>query len=371
MDAGPAARPRGFTRALRPAVIVAAFYGVVVVALLATHAWDPRFFGTLGPQWERHDPGFSKQGDGIIYFDFATDPLGAAARWERVRTARILYPLVAHVLVLGQADLVGWSLVLVNLVAIVLATDIVHRLLERRGVSPWAALGYGGWCGLGLALLHGTAEPLGYLCALAGVAAQERGRPALAGAAFLGALLTRETTLLMVAPFLLLGRREGSGSARWVVPVAVVAAWASWRGIVLLVGTGSTGYWAAMWRLPLSGFQATRLLDLPVTVVFLLVPALLVLGWATRELWRRPGDASLWAAALNALLVLWLPPRAAEILWHSGRLSTGLVAATLIAAPLARANPRLWRALAILFAVSALWTVAVTLRYLFWDAVFW
>jgi hypothetical protein len=356
---------------LRPAVIVAAFYGVVVMALLATHAWDPLFFATLGPQWERHDPELSKQADGIIYFDFATDPLGAATRWERVRMARILYPLVAHVLALGQVGLVGWSLLLVNLVAIVLGTGIVSRLLERRGVSPWVALGYGGWCGLGLALLHGTAEPLGYLCALAGVTAQERGRPALAAAAFLGALLTRETLLLMVAPFLVLGRRESAGAARWVVPLSVVAAWAGWRGIVLLVGIGATGPWGTMWRLPLSGFRATRLLDLPATVVFLLVPAALVFGWAARELWRRPGDASLWAAALNALLVLWLPPKTAEILWHSGRLSTGLVAATLIAAPLASANPRLWRALAILFAGSALWTVAVTLRYLFWDVAFW
>jgi hypothetical protein len=357
--------------ARRPAVIVAIFYTVVVVALLATHAWDPRFFATVGPQWKRHDPDLSKQSDGIIYYRYATDPLRAVTRANRYRAARILYPLVAHVLVLGRADRVGWSLVLINLVAIVLGTEIVHRLLERRGVSPWFALGYGGWCGLGLALLHGTAEPLGYLCALAGVAALERGRPVLAAVAFIGALLTRETTLLLVVPFLLLGSRERAGAARWVVPLAVVAAWAAWLGILLLAGQGSTGPWSTMWRLPLSGFRATRLLDLPATVVFLLGPALLVLGWAARELWRRPRDASLWAAALNALLVLWLPPETAHILWHSGRIATGLVGATLIAAPLASSGPRLWHGLTSLFAVSALWTVAVTLRYLFWDAAFW
>ena len=371
-DASAAAmRPRGLACTLRPAVIVGVFYGTIVVALLATHAWDPRFFATLGPQWERHDPGLRKQGDGIIYFDFATDPSGAAARWPRFRTARILYPLVAHALGLGQAYVVGWSLVAVNVAAIVLGTEILHRLLQSRGVSPWAALGYGGWCGLGLALLHGTAEPLAYLCALAGVAALERRRLTLAGTAFLGALLSRETTLLFVAPFLVLGRRQTSPATRWVVPLAVLTAWGAWLGVVVLVSRDSTGPWTAMWRLPLSGFLATRLLDLPATILFVLVPALLVLGWAAGAAWRRPGDACVWAAALNALLVLWLPPASAEILWHSARIATGLVAATLIASPLARAKPRLWGALAALFIGSALWTVAVMLRYVFWDAAFW
>jgi hypothetical protein len=241
-----------------------------------------------GSQWERHDPGFRKQADGLIYHDFAADPAGAAGRHARVRTARILYPLLARVAVLGRADLVGWSLLLVNLAAIVLGTEILHRLLERRGITPWAALGYGGWCGLGLALLHDTAEPVAYLCGLAGVAAQDRGRPALAGAAFLGALLTRETALLFVGPFLLLGWRGAPGPSRWLGPLGVLGGWGAWLGVVLVLGTGSTGPWAAMRRPPLVNFLTTRLADLPGTVVFLLVPALLVLGWSVRALRHRP-----------------------------------------------------------------------------------
>lgn len=155
--------------ALRPAVLVAAFYGVIVVALLASHAWDPRFFATVGPQWQRHDPGLRKQADGSIYYEFASDPVEAAARRDRFRTARILYPAVAHVLALGRTSLVGWTLLLVNVFSIVLGTAILQRLLERRGLPGWAALAYGLWGGLGVALLHGTAEPVAYLCVLAGL----------------------------------------------------------------------------------------------------------------------------------------------------------------------------------------------------------
>jgi hypothetical protein len=369
IEADPSPR-RSLARAARPAVLVAGFYGAVVIALLATHGWDPRLFATVGPQWERHDPGLRKQADGSIFLEFAVDPVDAAARHPRLRTARILYPLLARGIALGHRELAGWGLVAVNLAAIVVGTEMLHRLLEWRGLSPWAALAYGAWGGLGLALLHDTAEPLAYACALAGVAAQERRRPVLSIMAFLGALLARETALGFVAPYLL-ASRDDRDATRWLAPLTVLSAWGAWLAVVFLAGTGP---WAPsyVWpRPPLVGYLATRPLDRPATVLYLVAPALVVTGWAIRELRRRPGDASLWAAALNALLVLSLPSRTAELLWHSGRLAVGFVAAVLLSAPLAASSPGLWRALAVLFASSASWTAAVTLRYLLWDAPPW
>lgn len=355
--------------AARPAVLVALFYTTVLLALLATHAWDPRFFATVGPEWERHDPGLLKQADGSIFFAFATDPVGAASHHPRFRTARVLYPLAARALALGRADGIGWSLLLVNLAAIVLGTELMHRLLERRSLSPWLALVYGAWGGLGSALLHDTSEALAYLCVLAGIEAQERGHPRLAGTGYLGGALCRETTLLLAVPYLLLSRRDRRTLS--LVALAVLAAWGAWLGIVGLVGTGVLFQPDAQPRFPLAGFLATRRLDLPVTLVYIIAPTVLVLGWAARELWRRPTDASLWAASLNGLLVLQLPPQTAEMFWHSGRLAIGLVAATLLAAPLAASVPRLWHALAILLATSVSWTIAVALRFLFWTVTPW
>ena len=223
--------------AAHPAVVVAAFYGVVTVSLLLTHAWDPRFFATVGPEWKRHDPGMQKQADGSIFFDFAVDPLAASPRHHRIRTARILYPTVAHVLALGRPDLVAWTLLLINLVAIVLGTEFVHRLLKRRGLPPWAALAYGAWGGAGLAILHGTCEPLAYLLILAGIDAQERGRDALCGAAFLCALLTRETAILFAAPYLL-ARRDRADGKRWLIAIVVFGLWCVWLWLVTRLTVG-------------------------------------------------------------------------------------------------------------------------------------
>ena len=342
---------------------------MVVVALLATHDWDPRFFATRGPQWQRHDPGLQKQSDGTIFFEFATDPAGAAVRFPRFRTARILYPVTAHVLALGRAALVPWTLVMINILAIVLGTEVVHRLLERRGLPSWPALAYGGWGGLGLALLHDTSEPLAYLCVLLGVVWQERGYGVLGGVAFLGALLARETTVLFIVPYLLLGGHE-CRRTRWTIALAVFAAWGGWLLTVDAIGFGPRSP-EPLPLLPLTGYRLTRTLDLPATLVYLVAPSLIAIGPALWQLQRRPADAALWAVTLNALIVLWLPPRTAELLWHSGRIATGLVVAILLAAPLAASAPRLWRALAVLFASSVSWTAAVTVRYVLWNVRPW
>ena len=237
-------------------------------------------------------PGFGSKATAESTTSSRPIPSRPQARRARFRTARILYPAVAHVLALGRASLVGWTLLLVNVLSIVRGTAILQRLLERRGLPGWAALAYGLWGGLGAALLHGTAEPVAYLCVLAGLAAQDRGRPMLAGMAYLGGLLGRETTGALAAPYLLAGRGARPGRRPRRRGRVGPCGWRLSRwpacGPLLQPGLGP--------RLPLVSYGATRWLDLPPTLLFLVLPALLVLGWAVGALRVRPADASVWAA---------------------------------------------------------------------------
>lgn len=355
-------------RWLRPATIIATFYGVALALLLATHAWDPLFFATLGPEWARHDPAMRRRADGFIFHELASNPAEAVQRLPAYRVNRILYPMLAWLLALGQPGLVAWTLVLVNGAAIVLGTELMHRLLDRRGGSPWGALAYGAWVGLGLALLHDTAEPTTYLAALLGIWWLDRERPVLAGAAFLASLLGRETALLLSGPYLVAAGGGKRGAARWLPAVVVLGLWLTWlTATALWVGRpqpvpGTLG-------LPFLGYRATRSLDLPVTIIHLLIPAVLVVGYAARRLARAPERPELWAALANGILVIVLGTPVTGLLWHSGRVSTGLVAATLLAVPLGRGAPPLGRALAVLYTTSAGWTIAVVVRYLFWDVI--
>ena len=356
-------------RWLRPSTVVAAFSGIALLLLLATHAWDPEFFATRGPQWTRHYPAMQKSAsDGIIFHALASRPAEAVERLAAYRVNRILYPMLAWLLALGQPGLAAWTLVLVNWAAITLGTELMHRLIERRGGSSWWALGYGAWVGLGLALLHDTAEPATYLAALLGVWLLDRERPVLASAAFLAALLGRETALLLVGPYLVAAGRGRRGIGRWLPVAVVLGLWLGWlASTALWIGRSQPA--PGVLGLPFLGYRATRGTDLPVTLVFVLLPAVVVVAYAARRLIRAPARPELWAALANGVLVIVLGTRVAGLLWHSGRVATGLVAATLLAVPLGRGASPLGRALAALYAVSAVWTIAVVARFLFWGVL--
>jgi len=351
----------------RPAWIVGAGYGVLLLLLLATHAWDPLFFATLGPQWARHDPAGAKRADGMIFHAIAQDPVGARARYGTYRAERILYPLLAKLLAFGRPALIAWTLVLVNWAAIVLGTEIVHRLVRRAGGPDGIALAYGAWAGLGSALLKDTAEPVTYLAALAGIWWLQTGRTWQACGAFYCALLGRETAVLLVGPYLLQAGSGKKGVRRLIPALSVIGLWLAWLLFVRLSPPGTGAKRPTL--VPLIGFAATRLLDLPTSLAWLVIPAGVVAVLSVRGLRAAPTDPRLWSALLNALLVLSLPPDTAELLWHSTRVGTGLVASTLLAAPIASSAPSWYRGLAVVYASSAIWTAAVALRYLLWDVV--
>jgi hypothetical protein len=353
----------------RPALLVGAAYALVLVLLLATHDWDARFFATLGPQWLRHDPAGRKAMDGMIFYAIAEKPFDNAVG-SAYRQERILYPLLAHVVALGRPAVIPWALVLLSFVAIVVGTEIVHRLLLAAGAPGWIALAYGAWAGLGLAMLKDTAEPVTYMCALLGIWWLGRGQGVLGYSACLAALLGRETAALLVGPYLFLADPRRAWWRRLLPGLLVLGLWQLWIfGVRVKLQSSLVPEWWR-WLMPLRGLlHIDRLPDLLFAVVFLVIPALVTLVLVARGLWRTPLDPALWAALLNVALVLFLPTRSTALVWHSARISTGLVASVALANASPRVWPRAWRWLAAWFVLSSVWTAAVVVRYLFWDVV--
>jgi hypothetical protein len=354
------------TAGRRPAWLVGAGYGLVLLLLLATHGWDPLFFATLGPEWLRHDPENRKASDGSLFHAIAVHPFGRSMP-SPYRRERILYPLLAHVLALGSPTLIPWTLVLANWAAIVLGTEILTRLLARARAPTFIAIAYGAWAGLGLALLKDTAEPVTYASALLGIWWLTRHRKWLGYLALLGALLGRETAVLLVAPYLFLAEGRVTGVRRWLPGLVVLGLWQAWLVAVRLSISGSPAPERWFWLLPLRGFRATRPFDLPFSLIYLIAPAAILMILAVRGLRRRPTDPALWALAFNAYLVLSLPASIAELVWHSARLSAGLAASLVLATALGAVAPLAWRAVAAWLITSSVWTVAVVVRYVFLD----
>ena len=164
--------------------------------------------------------------DGQFYLGLAHDPLlrrGVAGTFDapRYRASRPLYAWVGWLLAGGRARAVAAGLLAAGLLAAGLGCACTAWLLEAQGVTRWAGLLFCWVPGVVVALVRGTAEPLGLALAMLAVALVAAGRLRAAGAALAAATLTKETYLVfgVAAVLWLLGR---GGPARRQAHRAVV-----------------------------------------------------------------------------------------------------------------------------------------------------
>jgi hypothetical protein len=220
-------RERGIRLASPWAVgaVVAAFYLLLFVPGLLQ---NPYQFVNIGRQYHdkasssaaiaRSRPIHNKIGyDGQFYYFLAVDPKHGQDYMDApgVIYSRIGYPMTSRALSGGNASLIPYMMVLVNIAAAVGGTLAVAFLLRRRGLPPALALLYGFFPGLVIAVARDLTEPLAFGLAAAGLLAfnpRSKWR-LLASASLFGlAMLTRETVALFPA-ILALGLLVGTGTA--------------------------------------------------------------------------------------------------------------------------------------------------------------
>jgi hypothetical protein len=295
------------------------------------------------------DAAFAKPGtgyDGQFFLFIAQDP--AHARYylddAAYRYGRIVYPLAARAIALGQAEWIPAALVVFNVLAITLGTFAVARWLTRRGSSPWLALFFGLFPGVFISVLRDLSEGAAYsFAALAFVTFDARRRRRLLASALLFALaiLTRETTavfaLAAAVPLLFSGSRTRDVRGAAAFLALSLGPYVVWRSFIH-VWLGSSGI-------------PTRLLPSPVPfggighwpfnvgsiqqVLGVALPGTFCLGIAIWAMWRRSFEPPVLALAANALLfVVLLPWPSYDEFYASLRISTAVVLSLLLAVPI-------------------------------------
>lgn len=339
-------------RLLRPWLVVL-LLGVAYVGLtLARYGGDPLAFATVGTRYGEGEPEGTPGYDGQFAYFIASDPLGG---WQRCdapayRYQRILYPLLAWALALGQPAAVGWTLVAVNLAALSGGTWVTERLLEGRGVSPWYALVYGLYGGLVAGLRLDLSEPLAMGLVQGALWACERRRSLLAALLFALAGLSKETALVALAGVtlhLLVERRW-----REALQLGVIAAlpFAAWQGVLWAwlgqPGIGSGGAMATPFEVvPFGGLWRVATVSWPVFWLLLgllgplfVLPTVWALAAAGRDLWRGRRHPWVWVLLAQAAVLPFLPFSTWREPLAMARLGSGLVAATLLYGALRRSR---------------------------------
>ena len=372
---------------------VAVVYAVLLVPGL-TH--DPRQFALIGSKFLHQSatstvikPSFPTKNaigyDGQFYYFLALDPTHGRDYIEQpgIIYSRIGYPITARALSGGNAAVIPYMLVLVNIAAAVGGTLAVAFLLRRSGLPPSLALLYGFFPGLIFAVLRDLTEPLAFGLAAAGLAVfDSRSKKRLLGSAALFALamLTRETVALFPA-ILTVALLVGAGTtvASWrdrlqtlnVVRAAAFAAIVfaplfAWRHVVGIwlnttsVQERSAGGPAGGVIHSLAPFHAMAA-QWPWSaedVVDLLTVVLPAVVWAAIAivLLRRKATVAPWFVLANvAVFVVFLPSSIAVEYISMGRASIGIVLAVLIALP--QATKVLGEKSRIRFAALTLWSL--------------
>jgi hypothetical protein len=370
----PRARPREWSARTAPPWVVAAVVAVGYALLVAPGlAGNPHDFVNIGRKFlhqstsssvikpsfpTNHNIGY----DGQFYYFLALDPKHGKDYMEYPGTiySRIGYPATVRALSGGDASLIPYMMVLVNIAAAVAGTLAVAFLLRRRGLPPLLALVYGFFPGLMIAVLRDLTEPMAFALGAAGlVVFDRRSNVRLLGSACLFALamLTRETVALFPA-ILTVALLVGAGTAsQWrdrlrignavraaVFAAVVFAPLFAWRHVLGIwlghpaiqerpAGGPAGGvlyslvpFPAIAGQWPWSGEDVANFL----TVV---LPALLWAAIAIAVLWRKR-SVEPWFVLANVLVfVIFLPTPIAVDYGSMGRAAIGLVLAVLVLLP--------------------------------------
>ena len=324
---------------LRPWWIVVVVSLVYLGLIVAMNGGDPLALAILGTRFSEGDPAGTEGYDGQFAYYIAVDPLNG---WQQCdvpayRYQRILYPLLARSLALGDENAIPYVLPLVNVIALGVGTWLAERILCRYGMSRWYAITYGLYAGQLMSARLDLNEPLAHALVMAAILCLERERWGWGVALFALAALAKETALVFVGGYLLylLVHRKWRNVASMALGVGVP--FATWQ-LVLWAwfgrpGLGSGGAGATAWEyIPYRGLWSLGAIDLRVLgllsivmVPLAVLPSLVGL-WATaKDLCQGRWHPFTTMLLANCVVMLFLPQSTYREPYAMLRLTSGLM----------------------------------------------
>jgi hypothetical protein len=340
-----------FRRWVTPTFVVVVVCLLYVAIVLINAHGDPLSFVLLGARFSEGDPQGSEGYDGQFVYQIALRPLKAVPYLDvpAYRYQRVLYPTLARLLAFGRPELIPWTLIIINVLAIGLGTRATELLLVKFGAGRWYALVYGLYSGQLLALRTDLNEPLAHALVQLAMLAWARERRWLAGMVFGLAALSKETTLVFLAAYLVFALmrcewRQVIGLGIGVIPFVLYQflLWA-WLGDfgVGSGGAGATpfsliplGGYLAMIRVKLAAFLVISLIVFPVSVL----PAIIGTALSLRDLFRGENHPFILCLLLNSLVILFLPTSTFREPAAMLRLTQGLMACMLLYGALVKSS---------------------------------
>ncbi|HET9102799.1 MAG TPA: hypothetical protein VFN55_05545 [Solirubrobacteraceae bacterium] len=284
---------------------------------------------------------------------------------------RMAYPLLAAALALGQPGAIPWTLLVVNIAAIVGVTGLAAAYAQSCGRSVWWGVAVGCTPGMVMGTLRDLSDPLATAAVIGALITYAQGRRWWAAGLLALAVLAREP---MVVAFPAIGvdilvalwwGRRATGRARWaplrawpvlVIPLILFVAWQLYvRGLSVVTTHGGATHAAAgsdtaSWP-PFNDVKAeiqrSAAQDSPAMTAWDVIYMALVIGATLNviTLLRRAPRAASITALLSGLIfgIIFLGDQ-----WGVSRYGAPVLGAAVIAGlQLGRRGPPRWGAIAV------------------------
>lgn len=342
-------------------LIAASIALAIVGAALVRHDNDPMEFVLQGPYYTQHDVKAPIGYDGQFAYAIAINPLSAVPLMDdpAYRYQRILYPVLARAMALSQPELVPWTLIALNIVALAVGTELLGRHLSRHGARPWYGLLFVLWVGQWFALRFDLQEPLSLALALAALALLDRNHVWLAAVTFGLGGLAKDMALLFclgAAANMFMSRRTWPGITLLLGGLLPYLLWA-----VVLSGIFKTCVFqssaATVERIPFNGLRCCSPGLLGLALLWLIAPAAFAVWIILSRRAVLQKSWPIWATLANIAFLVFLPCSAYGDGIALLRLGSGLVIS--IAILTAMCAPRTLRYLAALWGVSPILAVLI------------
>ncbi len=208
-----------------------------------------------GVLFQRNSAGY----DGQFFYLISRDPFILTDLHQYLdnpsyRYQRVLYPALAALFSLGRVEAIPFMFLFINVISIVIGTAVVAKMLRTQALSPWYALSYGLLSGMFLAVLRDLSGPLSSCFMVVALYYYSKERIPLCSLALALAILTRETTILVVPVLVfdsLILRRSPRRAVIAALPVLAFVGWQLYIGLRL--GAVPTGGGQHVFTYPLVG----------------------------------------------------------------------------------------------------------------------
>jgi hypothetical protein len=323
---------------------------LLAVGVLIRFKGDVLTFVNIGERFARGIPDGTTGGEGQFPYYIATEGFSQSAIAKMdpppaYRYQRIVYPALAAVLSLGQATIIPYTMLLINIIATSAFTALTAYLLKTRTrVTPWLALLVALWMGSLVCVRFNTTEPLALAFGMGVVVCYVREKIVLA--AILAALagLTKELGLVLVGGVILHALWERRIRVAMLIGAGAIIPFGVWALILrtwLNSGIDATQANRQLSLIPFAGiFGSYSNVFLVLGLLWAVLPAVVLALSALIQAWRTKPNIPLevFLVVVPAAFVILVPSGTFEDLPSTLRYSQPLVIAALLF--VARTMPR-------------------------------